>query len=42
MNLIRKKDLARYDWLNMFLKRHSDFSVRKSEGIFFVSVPKYE
>lgn len=33
--LNKEKELARYDWLNMLLKRH--FNVRKSEN-----VPLYE
>ncbi|XP_030749386.1 uncharacterized protein LOC115877377 [Sitophilus oryzae] len=29
----REKGLAGYDWLNMFLKRNPDLSVRKAEGV---------
>lgn len=28
-----EEEVAGYDWLNMFLKRHPDLSVRKSEGV---------
>lgn len=29
----KDKKLAGYDWLNMFLQRNPDLSVRKAEGV---------